>query len=198
MSVDRVVMMRRRSKKLIAIFAYKQRILSIDMKTKIVQHVGREWMRDWKSVRVSIDMKTKVVQHVKSDWMREWKSESVWECVPGSQLLSDVLGTMRWWTSSWRSNSASGHATDFTLQLQQAPFVLVTCSSLACLVILCNLVDDIWLYVLFGVDDVKIVYLSTLQFVYLDNDRWYLLLNDKVLFDYRDPFKWPSETCLTF
>ena len=50
-------------------------LLSIDMKTKVVQHVESEWMRDCKSVRVrksesekvwewllSIDMKTKVVQ----------------------------------------------------------------------------------------------------------------------------------------
>ena len=105
-------------KKTIAIFSYKQRLMSIDMKTKIVQHVKREWMREWESVRVwecesarvwewesvkvrewllSIDMKTKVVQHVKSEWIREWKSESVkvreweseWEC-SGSQLLSDI------------------------------------------------------------------------------------------------------------
>ena len=32
-------------KKNIAIFVYKQRILSIEMKTKIVQHVKSEWMR---------------------------------------------------------------------------------------------------------------------------------------------------------
>ena len=32
----------------------------------------REWF-------LSIDMKTKVVQHVKSEWMREWKSERVRE-----------------------------------------------------------------------------------------------------------------------
>ena len=64
------------------------------MKTKVVPHVEREWMRDWKSERVwewlcaiesvklrewllNIDMKTKVVQHVKSDWMREWETERV-------------------------------------------------------------------------------------------------------------------------
>ena len=29
-------------KKNIAIFGYKQRLLTIDMKTKVVQHVGRE------------------------------------------------------------------------------------------------------------------------------------------------------------
>ena len=52
------------SKKSIAIFAYKQRILSIEMKTKLVQHVKSEWMRDWKSVRVR-----------ESVW--EWERESV-------------------------------------------------------------------------------------------------------------------------
>ena len=84
-------------------FCPKQWLLSIDMKTKLVQHVESDWMRDWKSVRVrkseiaresesewdwgwvlSIEMKTKVVQHVKSDWMRDWmsvrKSEREWEC----------------------------------------------------------------------------------------------------------------------
>ena len=39
-------------KKSIAIFGYKQWVLSIEMKTKLVQHVENEWMRDWKSVRV--------------------------------------------------------------------------------------------------------------------------------------------------
>ena len=34
-------MRRRMSKKSIAIFTYKQRLLSIDMKTKLVQHVPR-------------------------------------------------------------------------------------------------------------------------------------------------------------
>ena len=38
--------------KIIGIFTCKQRHLSIDMKTKVVQHVKSEWMRDWKSVRV--------------------------------------------------------------------------------------------------------------------------------------------------
>ena len=51
--------------------------LKTDMKTKVVHHVGSEWMRKWKRVRVwllSIDMKTKVVQHIESEWMREWES----------------------------------------------------------------------------------------------------------------------------
>ena len=63
-------------KKTIAIFSNKQWLLSLDMKTKVVQHVEREWMREWESERVwecesvkvrewllSLDMKTKV-QHV--------------------------------------------------------------------------------------------------------------------------------------
>ena len=68
----------------------------------------QEWLnervREW---LLSIDMKTKVVQHVKSDWMREWKSESVWEweSVPGSQLLSDVqtffLSALQLYIKSW-------------------------------------------------------------------------------------------------
>ena len=91
-------MRRMRSKKSIAIFSNKQWVFSIEMKTKLVQHVESDWMRDWKSVRVrkseseiaresesekvwgwvlSIEMKTKVVQHVKSDWMRDWMSVRV-------------------------------------------------------------------------------------------------------------------------
>ena len=47
----------------IANFGYKQRLLSIEMKTKLVQHVESDWMREWESVRV-------------------WECESVrvWEC----------------------------------------------------------------------------------------------------------------------
>ena len=54
-------------KKSIAIFGYKQRLLSLDMKTKLVQHVQSDWMRDWKSVRVMR----------KSESEREWEWESV-------------------------------------------------------------------------------------------------------------------------
>ena len=43
-------------KKTIDIFTYKQRILSIDMKIKVVQHVKREWMRDWKRERVCLKL----------------------------------------------------------------------------------------------------------------------------------------------
>ena len=80
-------------KKSIAIFGYKQWLLSLDMKTKVVHHVEREWMREWKFWKywkywktesvwlLSINMKTKVVQHVQRDWMRDWQSErlTVWE-----------------------------------------------------------------------------------------------------------------------
>ena len=33
----------------------------------------------YKEWHLSIDIKTKVVQHAESEWMREWKSERVWE-----------------------------------------------------------------------------------------------------------------------
>ena len=39
-------------KKNIDIFIYKEWHLSIDIKTKVVQHVESDWMRGWKSVRV--------------------------------------------------------------------------------------------------------------------------------------------------
>ena len=62
----------------------KNWLLSIDMKTKVVQHVEIERLRlkECESVIVrewlfSIDMKTKVVQHVKSEWKSEMR---VWEC----------------------------------------------------------------------------------------------------------------------
>ena len=57
-----------RQKKTIAIFGYKQRLLSLDMKTKLVQHVERDWMRDWKSVSV---------WECKSVRVRECESERV-------------------------------------------------------------------------------------------------------------------------
>ena len=52
-------------KKTIAIFGNKQWLLSIEMKTKVVQHVESDWMRDWKSVRVR-----------KSERLRESESEN--------------------------------------------------------------------------------------------------------------------------
>ena len=39
-------------KKIIAIFTYNQWLFSLDMKTKVVQHVESEWMRERESVRV--------------------------------------------------------------------------------------------------------------------------------------------------
>ena len=39
-------------KKIIDIFTYKQRLLSIDMKTKVVQHVKSERLKECESVRV--------------------------------------------------------------------------------------------------------------------------------------------------
>ena len=104
--------------KTIAIFAYKQRLLSIEMKTKLVQHVESDWMRDWKSGRVrkseservcewllSIDMKTKVVQHVE----REWMSASVWKSVrvrefqfPAFVWHSDIFRLWPYHTVSYR------------------------------------------------------------------------------------------------
>ena len=43
------------SEKNIAIFGYKQWLLSIDMKTKVVQHVKRVWIREGKSERVTFE-----------------------------------------------------------------------------------------------------------------------------------------------
>ena len=52
--------------KTIAIFGNNKWFLSIEMKTKVVQHVESHWMRDWKSVRVR-----------KSESEREWESVRV-------------------------------------------------------------------------------------------------------------------------
>ena len=54
--------------KIIAIVGYKQRLLSLDMIPKIVQHVEREWMRQWESVRV---------WECESVRVREYESERV-------------------------------------------------------------------------------------------------------------------------
>ena len=93
-SQERVLRMRR-SKIDHSNFRLQQRILSIEMKTKLVQHVEREWMRDWKSVRVrkseseiaresdykysllSLHMKTKVVQNVQT-FIHSWFPAFVW------------------------------------------------------------------------------------------------------------------------
>ena len=111
-SQDRVLRPEGEVKKTTAIFGYKQRILSIEMKTKLVQHVKNEWLRDWESVRVrkseserlwewllSIDMKTKVVQHVPRKLFKisNFQIFKILKIFPGSQLLSDcqtfVAGT---------------------------------------------------------------------------------------------------------
>ena len=108
----------------IDIFIYTEWHLSLDMKTKVVQQVESEWMREWESVRewecetlrewdsvrvrewlLSIDMKTKVVQYDESEWMRDCESERAreWESErvrSGSQLLSDIqtffIVTVQW------------------------------------------------------------------------------------------------------
>ena len=66
----------RRSKKTIAIFGYKQWLMSMDMKTKLVQHVMRinisishwhltcDMWHNNKYSLLSLHMNTKVVQHV--------------------------------------------------------------------------------------------------------------------------------------
>ena len=101
-----------------AIFAYKQWLLCIDMKTKVVQHVESEWMREWKSESETLrewesvrmrecESERVTFEHrhenkscsVWREWVnervrdcetvREWENERVREW-PGSQLLSDV------------------------------------------------------------------------------------------------------------
>ena len=89
-------------------------LLSIDMKTKVVQHVESEWMREWnsesvimrhwESVRVrewllSRDMKTKVIQYDESEWMTELETVREWS---GSQLLSDVQTFFSWESPLWK------------------------------------------------------------------------------------------------
>ena len=73
-SQERVMMILLRSQKSIAIFGYKQSLLSIDMKTKVVQHVESQWMREWESERV-----------------RKWENERVWE----SDLVPSFCLTFR-------------------------------------------------------------------------------------------------------
>ena len=91
------------------------------MKTKVIHHVESEWMRDRKSVRVrdlllSIDMKTKFVQHVPR--IIKFSSFQVFKFsklsitlkhsdIPGSQLLSDVQTFLAWNQSKSRDSSDS-------------------------------------------------------------------------------------------
>ena len=51
---------------------YKYSLLSLHMKTKVVQHVEREWMREWESVRVC---------EFESVRVREWNDNVFWTFV---------------------------------------------------------------------------------------------------------------------
>ena len=94
MSQERVLMWSQKkhkwkvlSKKSIAIFGYKQRLLSIEIKTKVVKHVESDWMRDWKSVRVR-----------KSESERGWEWESVrigW-CGWGPKKTIAIFSNKQW------------------------------------------------------------------------------------------------------
>ena len=81
------------SKKAIAIFSYKQWLLSIDMKTKLVQHVESDWMREWESVRVwECESERVIFEHRHENktcsacWecvnerVKEWESDRMREC----------------------------------------------------------------------------------------------------------------------
>ena len=84
-------------KKLIVIFTYRQRLLSINMKTKVVQHVKSERLkecesvrvREWESVRVrECDSERVTFQHrhenkscsACQEWVKEWDERVRWEC----------------------------------------------------------------------------------------------------------------------
>ena len=89
------------SQKSIDIFTYKQWLSCLDMKTKVVQHVESEWMREWKNEIVRA-----------SEWMRELRyrneaqlqfewlcfhSYKVWHRMPRC-IESDVMKmTMTLW-----------------------------------------------------------------------------------------------------
>ena len=77
-----LLLMMMMSKKTIDIFNYKQQLLSIDMKTKVVQQsacpmdhfnafkvfeFSRVQVFNFKQRLLRLDMKTKIVQHVESD-----------------------------------------------------------------------------------------------------------------------------------
>ena len=63
-----------------------KRLLSMDMKTKVVQHVESEWMREWKSESVSVrecESERVTFEHRHENkscsvW-REWVNERLWE-----------------------------------------------------------------------------------------------------------------------
>ena len=92
-------------------------LLSIDMKTKVVQHVKSEWMREWKNERVRA-----------SEWMRELRyrneaqlqfewlyfhSYKVWHRMPRC-IESDVMTTMTLWHDIknyfWFKHVLGGHS----------------------------------------------------------------------------------------
>ena len=77
----------------------KQKLFSMPRVSKweSVRVRESEKMREW---LLSIDMKTKVLQHVESDWMREWERVRVREC-SGSQLLSDIQTFFSWEPALW-------------------------------------------------------------------------------------------------
>ena len=94
-----------RSKKIIAIFANKQRLLRIEMKTKLVLHVQSEWMRDWKSARKSERM-WEWLSNIDISRMSEWESASlkVFQ-VPSFCLMFRhfLLSSINWcWSWSYR------------------------------------------------------------------------------------------------
>ena len=61
-------------KKSIDIFIYNEWHLSLDMKTKVVQHIKREWMRECESARV---WECESVRVWECEIVRVWDSESV-------------------------------------------------------------------------------------------------------------------------
>ena len=118
-------------KKSLAIFANKQRLLSIEMKTKVVQHVESDWMRDWKSVRVRecVRVRASECESVRvtfehrdenkscsacQEWFnerlkeceseKEWESESENECKSGCMVTKiTYIGT--WTFLKYRNNT---------------------------------------------------------------------------------------------
>ena len=88
-------------KKSIAIFGYKQWLLSIEMKTKLVQHVESDWMREWEceSERVIFEHRheNKSCSACPEDQLKLFKNSnfsnfqkiSNFQIFSGSQLLSD-------------------------------------------------------------------------------------------------------------
>ena len=110
----------RMSKKSIAIFGYKQRLLSIEMKTKKFQHVPTinisiwhmtcdmghatcNMLHNYKYSLLSLHMKTKVVQNIWHSWFPAF----VWHSDIFILLLSDCLSLTRLSTMCAACRSAS-------------------------------------------------------------------------------------------